>query len=104
MSADILYFENSPESYNPYVAVISSIEEDLENRMYCNVTYDLYHVTDQSLSWYDYEPFYNMTAEEAAQNASLMKIRTINEQIFCLSEDSDRYDICWIKSFDIVDG
>lgn len=104
LSADILYFENSPESYNPYVAVISSIEEDLENRMYCNVTYDLYHVTDQSLSWYDYEPFYNMTAEEAAQNASLMKIRTINEQIFCLSEDSDRYDICWIKSFDIVDG
>ena len=104
LSADILYFENSPESYNPYVAVISSIEEDLENRMYCNVTYDLYHVTDQSLSWYDYEPFYNMTAEEAAQNASLMKIRTINEQIFCLSEDSDRYDTCWIKSFDIVDG
>lgn len=104
LSADILYFENSPESYNPYVAVISSIEEDLENRMYCNVTYDLYHVTDQSFSWYDYEPFYNMTAEEAAQNASLMKIRTINEQIFCLSEDSDRYDICWIKSFDIVDG
>ena len=103
LSADILYFENSPESYNPYVAVISSIEEDLENRMYCNVTYDLYHVTDQSLSWYDYEPFYNMTAEEAAQNASLMKIRTINEQIFCLSEDSDRYDTCWIKSFDIVD-
>lgn len=104
LSADILYFENSPESYNPYVAVISSIEEDLENRMYCNVTYDLYHVTDQSLSWYDYEPFYNMTAEEAAQNASLMKIRTINEQIFCLSEDSDRYDTYWIKSFDIVDG
>ena len=104
LSADILYFENSPESYNPYVAVISSIEEDLENRMSCNVTYDLYHVTDQSLSWYDYEPFYNMTAEEAAQNASLMKIRTINEQIFCLSEDSDRYDTCWIKSFDIVDG
>ena len=104
LSADILYFENSPESYNPYVAVISSIEEDLENRMYCNVTYDLYHVTDQSLSWCDYEPFYNMTAEEAAQNASLMKIRTINEQIFCLSEDSDRYDTCWIKSFDIVDG
>ncbi len=104
LSADILYFENSPESYNPYVAVISSIEEDPENRMYCNVTYDLYHVTDQSLSWYDYEPFYNMTAEEAAQNASLMKIRTINEQIFCLSEDSDRYDTCWIKSFDIVDG
>ena len=104
LSADILYFENSPESYNPYVAVISSIEEDLENRMYCNVTYDLYHVTDQSLSWYDYEPFYNMTAEEAAQNASLMKIRTINEQIFCLSEDTDRYDTCWIKSFDIVDG
>lgn len=104
LSADILYFENSPESYNPYVAVISSIEEDLENRMYYNVTYDLYHVTDQSLSWYDYEPFYNMTAEEAAQNASLMKIRTINEQIFCLSEDSDRYDTCWIKSFDIVDG
>lgn len=104
LSADILYFENSPESYNPYVAVISSIEEDLENRMYCNVTYDLYRVTDQSLSWYDYEPFYNMTAEEAAQNASLMKIRTINEQIFCLSEDSDRYDTCWIKSFDIVDG
>lgn len=104
LSADILYFENSPESYNPYVAVISSIEEDLENRMYCNVTYDLYHVTDQSLSWYDYEPFYNMTAEEAAQNASLMKIRTINEQIFCLSEDSDRYDTCWIKSFEIVDG
>lgn len=104
LSADILYFENSPESYNPYVAVISSIEEDLENRMYCNVTYDLYHVTDQSLSWYDYEPFYDMTAEEAAQNASLMKIRTINEQIFCLSEDSDRYDTCWIKSFDIVDG
>ena len=104
LSADILYFENSPESYNPYVAVISSIEEDPENRMYCNVTYDLYHVTDQSLSWYDYESFYNMTAEEAAQNASLMKIRTINEQIFCLSEDSDRYDTCWIKSFDIVDG
>lgn len=104
LSADILYFEDSPESYNPYVAVISSIEEDPENRMYCNVTYDLYHVTDQSLSWYDYEPFYNMTAEEAAQNASLMKIRTINEQIFCLSEDSDRYDTCWIKSFDIVDG
>ena len=104
LSADILYFENSPESYNPYVAVISSIEEDPENRMYCNVTYNLYHVTDQSLSWYDYEPFYSMTAEEAEQNASLLKIRTINEQIFCLSEDTDRYDTCWIKSFEIVDG
>ena len=99
-----MYFENSPESYNPYVAVISSIEEDPENRMYCNVTYNLYHVTDQSLSWYDYEPFYNMTAEEAEQNASLLKIRTVNEQIFCLSEDTDRYDTCWIKSFEIVDG
>ena len=104
LSADILYFENSPESYNPYVAVISSIEEDPENRMYCNVTYNLYHVTDQSLRWYDYEPFYSMTAEEAEQNASLLNIRTINEQIFCLSEDTDRYDTCWIKSFEIVDG
>lgn len=45
-----------------------------------------------------------MTAEEAEQNASLLKIRTINEQIFCLSEDTDRYDTCWIKSFEIVDG
>ena len=72
--------------------------------MYCNVTYNLYHVTDQSLRWYDYEPFYSMTAEEAEQNASLLNIRTINEQIFCLSEDTDRYDPCWIKSFEIVDG
>ena len=49
--------------------------------MYCNVTYYLYHVTDQSLSWYDYETLYSMTAEDAEQNASLLNIRTINEPI-----------------------
>lgn len=104
LSSDILYFKRSPELYNPYVAIISSIEENPENRMYCDITFDLYHVVDQSLDWYDYDPFYNMTAEEAAQNASLMKIRTITEQIFCIHDGGDRFDTCWIASFEITDS
>ena len=72
--------------------------------MYYTVTFDLYHVIDQSLDWYDYEPFYTMTAEDAAQNASLMKIRTITERMYCISDSDDRFDTCWIRDFDITDS
>lgn len=104
LSTDTLFYTQSPELYDPYVAIVNSIEEESDNRMYYTVTFDLYHVVDQSLDWYDYEPFYTMTAEDAAQNASLMKIRTITERLYCISDSDDRFDTCWIKDFDITDS
>ena len=104
LSTDTLFYTQSPELYDPYVAIVNSIEEEPDNRMYYTVTFDLYHVVDQSLDWYDYEPFYTMTAEDAAQNASLMKIRTITERLYCISDSDDRFDTCWIKDFDITDS
>lgn len=104
LSTDTLFYTQSPELYDPYVAIVNSIEEEPDNRMYYTVTFDLYHVIDQSLDWYDYEPFYTMTAEDAAQNASLMKIRTITERLYCISDSDDRFDTCWIKDFEITDS
>ena len=98
LSGDTIYYRTYDESHWPYIAIANDICDN--NDRIFGVQFDIYRVSS-TLSWYDYDQFYAMTAAEAANQNDLIWIGTGNEVLYQYGADAEQLGEGVITSYGI---
>lgn len=98
LSGDTIYYRTYDESHWPYIAIANDICDNNDRTF--SVQFDIYRVSS-TLSWYDYDQFYAMTAAEAANQNDLIWIGTGNEVLYQYGADAEQLGEGVITSYGI---